>query len=294
MPEDKVTALTDVETLEVSLVKRGANQKRIAIAKTEELMADKDQDEIIRAASELPHDKDGEIDEILKAAKLSTKGARAVKSALKTLDAYQDEIPKGLVARLSKLLDFDEEEDEDEMKKSKVKKDGEVVELQTKLDALWKSNQEQVELLKKAEDRALEAEKAKADAETVLKTEREAAEFKALVEHCQKSFPFVTGSAEDKAKTLSALRTVAAEQATAVEASWLAANEHLSKSEIFKSAGSDIAAAAPVTAREKMDRKVQEIRAAQPNMTREQAVAHVVKTDKALSGEYLAERAQEN
>lgn len=294
MSDKPVTALTDVETLEVSLVKRGANQKRIAIAKTEEPMP-KTMEQILKEALEMPLEEEDQIDEKLSKEGLSPEAAGAVKAALRALEAFKDELPDmpKVLEMLSGLLGI-EAAPESEVKAEDEAAAPELDEMKKKLDELWKSNAEQTELLKKSEERAVAAELAKAEVESTLQAERDAKEFAELVEHCTKSFPFVLGSAEDKAKTLKVLRGASPDQANVIEASWKTANDQIASSQILKSLGTESAPSAALSASQKMDARIAEVRAAKPSMSREQALALVLKTDKSLFADYAAERAQEN
>lgn len=289
MADVPVTALTDVETLEVSLVKRGANNKRIAIAKSEDSMSKKIE-EVIKEAMALPLENEAAIDESLAKAGLSADAASAVKAAVQALSAFKDEMPDlaKVISMLGEMLGADKPEAPADASKPAE------AELQKKLDALWKSNAEAVELLKKAELRAVEAETAKNTAEEVLKKERAEAEFKELVTVCERDYPFVAGSAEQKAKTIVALQASAPDQVTAIRESWKLANEQLAQSPVFKSAGSDAPVSAPATAKGKFDAKIDSLRTANPSLSYEQAFTHVFKNEPALRVEMLAETQKES
>ncbi len=120
-----ITALTDVETLEVSLVPAGANKKkRFPVMKS--LERDKMSD-ILHAVIDAPSSEDNQFETVLKSADLNEETAQALKGAMKILNAYSDTLPAtSAVEILAKGLGVDkakEEEadkaDEDEAEKAK-------------------------------------------------------------------------------------------------------------------------------------------------------------------------------
>ena len=115
--EEKTTnELTDLETVEVSLVDKGANRRTFAIRKSE-----KNTMTVIEAILAAPFDKSEELMERLKKAELSEQAAEGVKSALQLLSAFQEELPESLVSEMMGLIGMSEEkaEEEDEEKEEK-------------------------------------------------------------------------------------------------------------------------------------------------------------------------------
>ena len=120
-----ITALTDVETLEVSLVPAGANKKkRFPILKSLEI--DKMSD-ILHAVIDASSSEDTQFDTIVKSANVSEETAQALKGAMKILNAYSDTLPaKTAVDLLAKGLGVDkaepyEKEEEEEAEKAEDK-----------------------------------------------------------------------------------------------------------------------------------------------------------------------------
>ena len=104
------TDLIDLETLEVSLVKRGANKKKFALAKKEsENMKD-----LTAAILAAPGEIDPALAEVLKEA-LSKEAEAVIADAFKMLSAVKDEMSGELFAKISEALGFGKaEEDEAE------------------------------------------------------------------------------------------------------------------------------------------------------------------------------------
>jgi len=87
-----ITALTDVETLEVSLVPEGANnKKRFPVLKSAE---SKPMSDILHAVIDAPSSEDDRFDQVVKSSSLGNNAevAEAIKGAMKILNAYSDSI----------------------------------------------------------------------------------------------------------------------------------------------------------------------------------------------------------
>ena len=133
-----ITALTDVETLEVSLVPQGANnKKRFPVLKS----AETNMSDILHAVIDAPSSEDTKFDQVVKSSALgdNPEAAEALKGAMKILNAYSDSIsPEDAIGVMSegfgiqkgkeeevekpghyeeKAEHEDEEDEEDEAKK---------------------------------------------------------------------------------------------------------------------------------------------------------------------------------
>ena len=130
-----ITALTDLETVEVSLVPAGANlKKRFPIMKRDE---DSSMSDILHAVIDAQTSDESHFDKVAKSANLSEEAAAAVKGAMKILNAYSDMIPaeqalavvseglgvkkatefeEGKESEGAKLSDEEEDEEEEEVK----------------------------------------------------------------------------------------------------------------------------------------------------------------------------------
>ena len=103
------TDLVDLETLEVSLVKRGANKKRFALAKNE----GSEMKDLTAAILAAPGDIDPQLAEVLKEA-LSKEAEAVIADAFKMLSAVKDEMSGELFAKISEALGFGKAEEEPE------------------------------------------------------------------------------------------------------------------------------------------------------------------------------------
>jgi hypothetical protein len=113
-----ITALTDLETVEVSLVPAGANlKKRFPIMKRDE---ENTMSDILHAVIDAQTSEESHFDSVVKTAELSEEAAAAVKGAMKILNAYSDMLPAeqavGLVSKGLGLEVAKEEEDKEEVK----------------------------------------------------------------------------------------------------------------------------------------------------------------------------------
>ncbi len=101
----KINKLTELDTLGVSLVKRGANRKRFALAKAEEPM---DEIEILKAVLEddTEFENAEQVAEAIEKAQLSAKAQSAVKGALRLLNAFKDELPEDTLDMLATMAGF--------------------------------------------------------------------------------------------------------------------------------------------------------------------------------------------
>jgi len=146
----QLTELTELQALEVSLVDAGANlKKRFPVFKKEKNM----DAEILKAVLETEVDEEAKLSEWLEKAKLSDKGQAAVKSVLRMLSAYKDELPKDVLDALASTVGYPAP------KEKQVKKDfspevEEVLKAQTsEIDALKTRNDEITKALKTETDK---------------------------------------------------------------------------------------------------------------------------------------------
>lgn len=110
----QLTSLEDPQWSELSLVKRGANKKkRFPITKGAEMIT---LEEVLKTVLEGEIESETELEEIFKAAKVSEKGVAAAKGALRLLEAFKDELPAGIVAKLAKIAGMKAEGEEEEKK----------------------------------------------------------------------------------------------------------------------------------------------------------------------------------
>tara|TARA_R100001443_G_scaffold77829_2_gene85032 strand:- start:2822 stop:3625 length:804 start_codon:yes stop_codon:yes gene_type:complete len=176
--------------------------------------------EKILAVLETPAANEAALDEMILKEELSEDAVRAVRAALRLLDAFRDEIPSDTLNGLADAAGMDrmEEEtnpekgDEDDMDKGyKMRKEDDVLksadlpeELKPHLEQLWKSNEEYAARV--------------SELENVLKTERDERLMKSETERISKSFGHVPGAdAASVASLLIEVRKSNPDHATAIE-----------------------------------------------------------------------------
>ena len=107
--EHEANELTDLETIEVSLVDSGANKRTFAIRKSE-----KDTMEVINAILAAPFEHKEIVAEHIKKMEMSEQAAEAVEAAMQLLSAVQEEMPEYMMKQLMGLAGMSKAEDEDE------------------------------------------------------------------------------------------------------------------------------------------------------------------------------------
>jgi hypothetical protein len=312
----ELTALTGLKAAEVSLVTRGANRKkRFPIFKTEESM---DMQEILKAVLETETDGEAELDAVLKEAKVSDKGQGAAKGALRILQAFKDEMPKDVLAKLASIAGYTEKakKPEDEMMngkdKMKTKKKGESEEddeygypdatskkVKKGLESLPEDVRKDVEGLFKAQTDELEAlRKQNDEVQKSLKAERDARELESWVEKAKTELSHFPGqSAEEMGKTLKGLADINPELAKKQFEQMKAASAAIKKSSMFSEGGiptNPNMGGGGGSAWDQITKMADGIvEKSDKPMSREKAMAQVMKNHPDLYQRYLSEHPQQ-
>lgn len=266
---ETINALTDIDTLELTLCKRGKNKKRYAFAKSEEgNMAD----EILEALGpvlEVETEGEDKIGTIFKA--VSPKGKDAVKGAMRLLSGFKDELPGDVMGGLADLAGFDrpvakaEPADEDEAKKKaeakKAKEEKEAMDAKNKdnpkpkfgepvkkadgtyefsddvpeevrahLAMLWKAKDVSDERATQADNRATEAEK-------LLKSERDERLLKDFIQKSADEYSHV-GESEELGAMLLELHGSNPELQAKVEKQMAASEKRIAEGALLTELGS--------------------------------------------------------
>lgn len=216
MDHRKTFLLSDLDVFEVSLVNKPANGRAFYMTKS----ADKESamDEKLLAILETPASNEDKLDAVIQKEEMSEDAVRAVRAALRLLDAFKDEIPSDTLAGLADAAGMDRFEEEtnpekesgmDEMQKDAEAETADVIknapeELRPTLEAIWKANQEYAARV--------------SELENVLKTERDERLAKAETERISKSYGHVPGADAAKvADLLIDIRKANPDHATAIE-----------------------------------------------------------------------------
>ena len=289
----KGTELNDVEVKEVSLVKRGANKRRIALKKGDTFM----NTDILKAVFETEVDKEEELLSVFK--ELSDKGKAALKSALRLMMAYKDELPKDAVTKLAGMIGYEENEEDkktnkveekeyEETKKQLVELQEENKKLQEELKVGKKDDgNEMNEGIKKALD---DMNKENVEIKKQLVVEQEKRMEREWSDRVSKSASYVPGQSNDQivAKMLRFAKIdpkLAEEEFVSLEQ----ISKSMEESKMLKTHGFD-GGANTSSVMQKVEKLVKEmISKSDSKLTKEQAMVEVMKKQPELYNEYLIE-----
>lgn len=274
--EDMANRLSDLQTMEVSLVPKAANLRRFLLFKSadgasgegEPDLSEKMLD-IIKADSS----DGGKVGEVAK--ELSPEAQYAVMSAMKLLQAYSEEVPGEVMMALMATLMPEEEtmepEGGTEMPEVEMIKGIDMSKIPTEvrpaLEALWKANEQ---------------------LETDLKKERDEKVLKQYVEKA-KGYANLPVEAESFGLVLKTIAEKAPDQYSALEQLLNGLNESMKQSALFKEVGKGDEGKAG-SAWDKIEQAAAALIQKSEGMTKEQAVAQVLKQNPDLYTEYLGER----
>lgn len=281
-----LTALTGLKAAEVSLVKRGANlKKRFPVFKEK---GEGQMDEILKTVLESETDNEAALMEFMKAAKISEKGMSAARGALRILNAFKEEIPADVIAKLEDLAGYkkpDGKYPEPTDKKKPVAKsaddDGNKPELPPEVQAI----------LKRQEDELSAVKKEAADNAAALKAERDARELQSWTEKARSELSHFPGkSAEEMGKVLKSLHDVNPELAKSQFEQMKTASETIKKSALLAEAGAAVpgASGSAWDQIEKMANAMVE-KSEDPRMNKARAISDVMKARPDLYQRYLEE-----
>lgn len=311
----QLTSLEDPQWNELSLVKRGANKKkRFPITKGEKSMVTLE--EILKAVLEGEIESEEKLEEIFKAAKVSEKGVAAAKGALRLLEAFKDELPAGILAKLAKVAGMKAEDEEDDEKPGfmfpdKAKKE----EVDKWLEAMPEELRKQFTIEDEPEDNEMDTKNLPKEVQAILKArEDELAELKTKNEKIEKDLNdakaerelaawiakaekecshFPGKSVEDMGKMLKALNDADPELAKAQFESMKQASEALKTSALLKESGAGGAQAGGGDAWSQIEKLADGLveKSDDINFTKEKAVNRVLESERGqtLYKQYLEE-----
>jgi len=262
----------NIKPVEVSSVKKGANRKKFFLIK--EMM---DMEQLVELLKEIQLENEEKVDTVFK--ELSDKAKEAVKSVLKILVAYQDELPSDLLKRLADLLGYgypeypapevkaSAEEVKPEVKpEAKPEEKSELPpELQSKLESLWKERED----LKKA-----------------LDEEREKRIQKEYLEKAQE-FRYVPDSQENIANLLRALDEKVPELKDTIFKVLNSYREAVNQAGILKEFGNDTSIG--FSAWSKVEAMANSLIEKDSTMTKPMAIEKILKEHPELYEQYLQE-----
>ena len=285
---------------EVSLVKKPANGRAFYLTKQD---ADKDQkmnDEQLLALLENPSEIDEKLNALIEKAELSEGAVRAIRSAMRLLDAFKDEIPSDTLAGLAEAAGMDAKmeedkegmyrrmkEDEEKMKEESAEKSAEALlksedlpeSVKETLQALWKSHNEASERV--------------GQLESVLKQERDKRLLDLETERVSKDFGHVPGVENTSlASALIELRKNAPEQVDLIEGILKSTEAALVAKDngAFEETGTTVAKSAPENAWGEIQQRADVLvtKGDQPN--RAKAIDQVLRDNPELYATYISEK----
>ena len=260
-----VNALTDLETLEVSLVPAGANKKgHFPIKKAMET----DMSDTLHAVLDAPSSSDEHFEQVIKSAELNDEGIEPVRGAMKILSAYSDVLDPALAASIVAKAFSEKQEDDEEEKKpeeaaneeapkpdeavdEEAPKPDEAVDEEEAVEAMEEEEMDEEEK-KKALTKSLsgvpdairkELErvwKANADLELVLKQERDEKARKEFVAKAAEDYPNLPGITSDElGLIMKTLHDLDADVAGKLSQVLKAANTAIASGDVFAEMGSN-------------------------------------------------------
>ena len=225
-----ITALTDLETVEVSLVPAGANlKKRFPIMKRNE---ESSMSDILHAVIDAETSEDSHFENVLKSADLTEEAAMAVKGAMKILSAYADTIPPTkALAVIGKGLGVEDEDPE--VAKEEDEEDEEAEEVQALSEMITEAEETE------AEEVAEEDEEKEVAKEEDEEAEKEEDEEEAEKSSLQKSLKSLDPAVRDQVQALWKSQKAAVAKADKLEKSLAVERDERLRKEFVAKANKD-------------------------------------------------------
>ena len=299
MPKKPLTELEMDEAGEISVVDWGANnKKRFPVWKSKDHKMD-EIETIIQAVIEQEVDAEKGLAELVTKAKLSEKGAAAVKTVVRMLEGFKDELPPNILGMLAGLTKMEapapakkKEEEDGKLPEVKKEENKPIAKALADLPEPVRKALEEKDAARDLEIKTLTDNNAKIT--KALEDEKDARELAGWVEKAKTELSHYPGeSFEESAASLHAIHKINPKLAETQFASMKKASDALKGSEIFKNKGSkgDVAGGSAWDKIEKMAAGIVE-KSADTSVTKAQAITRVLATEEgqALYAEYEAEK----
>lgn len=302
-----VTALVGLDTLGVSLVKRGANKKTFAVVKAAEETDMNLTETLKNIVAEGTIEDAAKVEAVAKAEKLTEKGTEALKAVVKMAEAFKDE--PGLLAAIVKSMQ-DGSSDESVKGKSKKAKgkaqiddDGEEPgddpEMESKkalaksLEAIPAAVRAQLEPILKAQQSQVEAAKAQvAQLQAIVKAETDARMEREWLTKAEKHLTHVPGKKPaELAKVLKGLADVSADVAAQQFELLKAASDAVRKSAMLGEIGRSPAAGGEIDAWGEIQALADQlVQKSTSGLSQAEAIAKAMEMKPELYDRYMAEQ----
>lgn len=317
------TRLSNIKTVEVSLVEKAANKRRFLLFKSEDgvlkALSESAQNAVVGALrilqdyrSELPGwlfsglsdlvpfpeaITGGQSGEISKQ-DLSEEATQAVEGALRILQEYSDELPDDLLSRMAVLIEFPEVIEEPGMDGIPEGPTNEMEAIDMAADDILKNSLKdlpegvrgQIEALWKEQNTKVQDALKKAETlEEALRKERDERRSREFIEKA-KGYDRLPVKPEELAELLKSLADKAPEQFEQIEKLFSTVNEQIAESGLFDEIGSSGSNSTGGGAWAKIEAAAMGEVQKNAGITKADAVAKVLKEHPDLYNEYLTER----
>ena len=296
MPGKVINMLTGVKTRELSLVRRGANNKRIALTKSE----DQHMDFAKLLKSVLATEAEGEKELIvtLKAAGANDEAVEIAVANFRLQAGFRDKLSKEHFSQVAKAAGFEiskaghEDKDKAEDEEEDPKKPGFFMNGKKMPTAKSHTTEIPAEIQKTLDDQKAELQAVKkesAESKAEVASLRKAGDLKDYISKCAKDFAHVPGmSSEERGAKLQKCYEVSESFGEEQEKEWATVSAALKGSDLLKAQG--IASSSDgSSAMGKVEAIAKEIRKNAPSLTKEQAMAEAWAENPELYTEYLAD-----
>lgn len=278
MPSDTINMLTNLQTAEVSLVRRGANKKRFALTKSEG--GEMSFGDVLKNVLETPAEGEDTLVQSLKAAGRDDESIEVARANFRLQNGFRDKLDPEDFGSIAKASGYEVPAKAAVPAEESVKKSHVPAEMPAELQAVWKAQQEEMELLRKANE----------EASSQIVAIRKEAQRKELVAKCAAEYAHVPGmSSEQMGEMLQKAYEVGEAFGRQLEANWAQTSEALKKSELLRPAGRSGHADSEASALGKLNSIAKQYVAKDAGLTKEKAFALALKKNPGLYEEYLAE-----
>ena len=294
MPEKVINMLTRLDTREVSLVRRGANNKRFAFTKEHDMKFE----QLLKTVLDTEAEGEETLIATLKSAGASDDSIEVAVANFRLQAGFKDKLSKEEFAVVAKAAGFEvakakkkeDEEDEDEDEDGGFPFGGKK---KKKTDKSHLPADMPVEMRKAFNDQAAEMEvikKENADNKAELVALQKSSELKEYVTKCATLYAHVPGmSTDEMGDMLQKAYEVSEDFGKRLEKQWKETSGALQKSALFQNQGNAHSSHDGSSAMGKMETIAKEYIAKDPTMSHDVAIGKVMQDHPELYNEYLSE-----
>jgi hypothetical protein len=284
--------LTNVQTAEVSLVRRGANNKRIALTKSED---DMDFQELLKTVLATEAEGESKLIETLKAANADEDTINAAVANFRLQNGFKDKLSKDVFGEVAKAAGYeiakakkgkaDDDMDDDDnpfggKKKKKTEKSHVPADMPAEMQAIFKAQQDEMEALRKEN----------AETTEILKSERRERIRKEYIAKCASDYSHVPGmTADAMGEMLQKAYEVSDDFGKQLEKQWADTHEAVRKSALLVNQGVISSNDGSSGAWSKMQSLAKELVQKTEGLSEAKALDVVMKENPELYQEYLDE-----